>query len=298
LLIALSLHLQTGGAWRSGLFLLVISSLRFLPQLTLFALAESKDDFVNTLVPNLLKHVRLPLAILEYRLAPLHPHPAQISDVLSALSLLTGPLLPLEGDSPKWSRSNLVLCGHSVGAFMAASLVLSPPPASSAASSYLPSFTVPPSIRQAITGIICIDGIYDLPTLLSEYPSYSSFVDEAFPAGGAVLAAESPARWQLPEDDEREGRTRVKVLVLVLHSKEDELLSLNQPRVFLRRLKQLYGSRSGDGPEKESADAPLSGKEELDLPDNVEVDFGSVTGTHNGLLEREEVAKVIAMRLR
>ncbi|GAA6003394.1 hypothetical protein JCM10207_000312 [Rhodosporidiobolus poonsookiae] len=260
-----------GGAWRS----------------------ESKDDFVDTLVPNLLKHVGLPLAILEYRLAPASPHPAQIEDVLAGLSLLTDPLLPVESGAAKWDRSRLIVAGHSAGAFMAATLVLSPPASSSSSGSTIqPAFSVPPAIRRAVAGIVCIDGIYDLPSLLDEYPSYHYFVDDAFGTDAAVLAAESPARWELPEDDAREGR---KVRVLVLHSKEDELLSLRQPRVFLRRLKQLYGAGNSA---KMTADDAVGEEDERDLPDNVEVDFESVRGTHEGLLRTEELAKVIALRMR
>ncbi|GAA5896227.1 hypothetical protein JCM6882_008524 [Rhodosporidiobolus microsporus] len=266
-----------GGAWRS----------------------ESKDDFTNTLVPNLLKHTGLPLAVLEYRLAPASPHPAQINDVLSGLELLAGPLLPLEEGTARWDRRNLIVAGHSAGAFMAASLVLRPP-TSSSPSVPDPSFSVSPAIRHAITGIICIDGIYDLPSLLDEYPSYSSFVGDAFGHDPAVLAAESPARWELYGDEAERGK---KVRVLVLHSREDELLSLRQPRVFLRRMKQLFGAEAGataqgEAGEQKTADDPVSEEEERDLPDNVEVDFGSITGTHDGLLKKEEFAKVIALRLR
>ncbi|GAA5979792.1 hypothetical protein JCM11641_002695 [Rhodosporidiobolus odoratus] len=275
-----------GGAWRS----------------------ESKDDFVHTLVPNLLKHTDLPLAILEYRLAPCNPHPAQINDVVSGLSLLTGPPLALEGDTPKWDRKRLFVAGHSAGAFMAASLVFCPPPqnpstvASSSSSAVQsrqvsPSFAVPAAVRRAITGIICIDGIYDLPSLLAEYPSYHYFVDDAFGKDDEVLASESPARWDRYEDDKYEDgkQENRKMRVLVLHSMEDELLSLRQPRVFLRRLKQLYGAEERDG---RTADYETDERDERDLPDNVEVDFGSIRGTHGGLLEREELARVIALRLR
>ncbi|GAA5836410.1 hypothetical protein JCM11251_007073 [Rhodosporidiobolus azoricus] len=259
-----------GGAWRS----------------------ESKDDFTHTLVPNLLKHVELPLAVLEYRLAPTSPHPAQINDVVSGLELLTNPaLLPCEGGQARWNRRDLIVAGHSAGAFMAASLVLQPPslPAS--------TFSVPPSLRQSIVSIICIDGIYDLPSLLDEYPTYSSFVNDAFGLDPATLAAESPARWGLYDEHEAERKQAVRVLVL--HSVEDELLSLRQPRVFLRRMKQLFssdGRQSGEASER-TADDPVGAEEEGDLPDNVEVDFRTVTGTHNGLLEREDLVQAIAARL-
>ncbi|GAA5826222.1 hypothetical protein JCM3770_006111 [Rhodotorula araucariae] len=251
-----------GGAWRS----------------------ESKGDFVDTLMPALVRHANVPVACLEYRLAPADPHPAQILDVVAGLSLLTGPLLPLEQGEPKWDRKTLFVAGHSAGAFMAASLVLHPP------SSTPPSFIVPTRIRHAIAGVICVDGIYDLPSLLAEYPGYASFVHEAFGPDPAVLAAESPARWLAHEDVH--GRT---VRVLVLHSRADELLSLRQPCVFLQQMKHLFGA----GPAgRETPDVEVGEEVERDLPENVEVDFGSLTGGHYEVVKGEELARVIALRLR
>ncbi|BGP29677.1 hypothetical protein JCM10296v2_001416 [Rhodotorula toruloides] len=247
-----------GGAWRS----------------------ESKSDFTDTLVPLLVQHTRLPIACLEYRLAPADPHPAQIVDVISGLSFLAGPLLPLEEGEAKWDRTKLVVAGHSAGAFMAATLILRSPPSSAH------SFDVPASLRHSISHIICIDGIYDLPTLLDEYPSYDSFVHEAFGRDPALLAAESPARWGLYEEEGSKTR------VVVLHSAEDELLSFRQPRVFLRRMRRLLqGSEAAR--QREEADEAV-GEEEKDLPDGVEADFASLKGKHYEVVRREELAQVIA----
>ncbi|BGO89190.1 hypothetical protein JCM10020v2_000810 [Rhodotorula toruloides] len=247
-----------GGAWRS----------------------ESKSDFTNTLVPLLVQHTRLPVACLEYRLAPADPHPAQIVDVISGLSLLAGPLLPLEEGEAKWDRRKLVVAGHSAGAFMAATLILRPPP------SCTPSFDVPASLRHSISHIICIDGIYDLPTLLDEYPSYDSFVHDAFGRNPAVLAAESPARWDLYDGE------ALKTHVVVLHSAEDELLSFRQPRVFLRRMRRLLaGSDAARG--REEAGQPVE-EEEKDLPEGVVADFVSLKRGHYEVVRSEELATVIA----
>ncbi|BGO98170.1 hypothetical protein NBRC10513v2_001307 [Rhodotorula toruloides] len=253
-----------GGAWRS----------------------ESKSDFTHTLVPLLIQHTRLPVACLEYRLAPADPHPAQIVDVISGLSLLAGPLLPLEEGEAKWDRKKLVVAGHSAGAFMAATLILRPPSPSPS----LPSFDVPAPLRHSISHIICIDGIYDLPTLLDEYPSYDSFVHEAFGRDPAVLAAESPARWGLYEEEGSKTR------VALLHSAEDELLSFRQPRVFLRRMRQLLGGSSGRALREEADEAV--GEEEKDLPEGVVADFVSLKGGHYEVVRRAELAQTIARILR
>lgn len=242
--------------------------------------AESKDDFANALMPTLVQHTDLPVACVEYRLAPSDPHPAQVQDVVSGLSLLAGPLLPLEQGEAKWRRDGIVLIGHSAGAFMAASLILKPPPS--------PSFSVPPSVRLAVKGVLCVDGIYDLPTLLDEYPSYASFIGEAFGSDPTALAHESPARWTA-HGDER-GRS---VRIVVLHSRTDELLSLRQPRVFLRQLKQLFG---GDASSERAAaaDEEVGDEVERDLPRNVECDFDSLTSGHYEVVKGEELARAVS----
>lgn len=276
-----------GGAWRSGEPASFPTFLVKSRLLTLDGLAESKSDFTHTLVPLLVEHTRLPVACLEYRLAPANPHPAQILDVIAGLSLIAGPLLSLEEGEAKWDRQKLVVAGHSAGAFMAATLILRPPP-----SSRLPSFDVPTSLRQSISHIVCIDGIYDLPTLLDEYPSYDSFVSDAFGRDAALLAAESPARWDLCDS---EGGEKFRTRVVVLHSAEDELLSFRQPRVFLRRLRQLL--QGPGGTDRDEADEPI-GEEEKDLPEGVEADFESLKGGHYEVVRREELAQVIARILR
>ncbi|KAI5479036.1 kynurenine formamidase [Pseudohyphozyma bogoriensis] len=232
-----------GGAWRS----------------------ESKEDLRSTLIPSLIAQTNLPLAVVEYRLAPTYAHPTQMLDVLSALSVLTSSsLLPLETQhgGQKWDRASLHLIGHSAGAFIAASLVLSPPKLSSTP----PSFGVPTTIREAISSIVCVDGIYDLPVLLEEYPSYSYFVDPAFGTSEATLIAESPARWELASS-RREGKA---TKILVLHSREDELLTLRQSEVFVERLREVLGK---------------------EFERDVVVDFETVKGKHGELLERGELPK-------
>lgn len=215
------------------------------------AFAESKADFRERLVPLLVEQTDLPLAVLDYRLAPADPHPAQISDVLSGLNLLTrSELLPGEGAAPQWDRSRLVLLGHSAGAFMCLQVLFEPPPGSR-------SPRVPPDVQSSVERVFLIDGIYDLPSLLDEYPSYVSFVSDAFgdvaplpsrpdsgkgggndddDATSTTYALESPARWVPAPSVFRTTRLHV------LHSQQDELLSLAQPEFLIDRL----WSRLGD----------------------------------------------------
>lgn len=218
-------------------------------------------------MPSLVRSTSLPVACLEYRLAPTDPHPAQALDSLSGLSLLASPaLLPLENNSPRWDRNSIYFIGHSAGAFIALSLVLQPPKGSKLEGA------VEKDVRSAVKGVICVDGIYDLPTLLEEYPSYDSFVNDAFGLELSYLAQVSPARWDLVEEEERELK------ILILHSKEDELLSLKQPDEFVRRFKARLEDKQGRG--------------------SVEVDYESLKDSHAQLLNREELPLAVGQWVR
>lgn len=204
----------------------------------------------------MLEHTRLPLAVIEYRLAPIDPHPAQITDVLSAFNLLSDPKLLSceEEEAPRWNRERLILTGHSAGAFMCLQILLQPPTGSTS------PHDVPTLLRNKIDQVFLVDGIYDLPSLLDEYPSYSSFVSEAF--GGPSAAnyeLESPARWSVPSSV-LERRTRFHIL----HSKLDDLLSLRQPDFLHERLEAAFANA---GPRSAS-------------PTTIQVDYDTLQGAH------------------
>lgn len=248
----------------------------------LLANTESKSDFRETLVPSLLRHTELPLAVLEYRLSPDSQHPAHLDDVQAGLSLLSSAddaLLPGEQGTPAWNRSRLVLLGHSVGAFMCLQLLLGPPPSGSKASA------LDRRIQSRIEAAFLIDGIYDLPSLLEEYPSYRSFVQEAFgeDAKGAY-EVESPARW--PVRSSVLSQTEMHVL----HSRQDELLSLAQPHYLLHRL------------ELARTAALAAAATEPDLPPlrPLKVDFEALTGTHDEVVHAnsEALARYVAAAVR
>ncbi|KAL8284164.1 hypothetical protein RQP46_004913 [Phenoliferia psychrophenolica] len=233
-----------GGAWRS----------------------EAKEDFRQTLAPFLITATSLPLAVLEYRLAPASPHPAQINDVLAGLALLSSSaLFSQEDGTQRWTRSNIILIGHSAGAFMAASVVLAPP------KDVRPAFAVSSAVRSAVSGIICVDAIFDLPDLLDEYPTYgSAFVDGAFGTDPNTLAAESPARWTFVSRTEG-GRRALRIFVL--HSREDELLTLRQPNLFVEKIKKLLEVDGGAA--------------------ELEVDYETLKGSHDDVVKREELPKAV-----
>lgn len=263
---------RIGGAWRSGTG---STQAEFSAVADLPSLADSKEDFRDGLIRSLVQETGLPVACVEYRWAPADPHPAQAIDTVAALSLLTGPLLALEAGTPRWNRQSIYLIGHSAGAFIAASIVLKP-------SSLPPSFPVPDLVRRSIRGVIYVDGIYDLPNLLDEYPTYSYFVDDAFGTSSQYLADESPARWTLHPPS-----TSPSLRFLVLHSKDDDLLSLRQPKLFNSRLATLLGNSAEDSSEGGRGAAG-----------SFEVDYKALRGKHEELLKLPQLPLAAAKWIR
>lgn len=226
---------------------------------------ESKDDFVKTLVPKVIKLTNLPLAVVEYRLTPEVAHPEHIKDVISGLTLLTSSsLLDCEQGAAKWDRSNLSLAGHSVGAFLCCQLTLQPP-------SSLTSFSVPTKIRQSIKGIMIIAGIYDLNDMLDEYPDYASWTKEAMGSDDEGLKRESVANWGLYED--QAGK---KLKVFVVSGKEDELVSERQADLMVKRLKEM-----------------LKGNDQ-EIQRRLKIDYDTVKGTHDSMLHKDEIPNLWA----
>lgn len=144
---------------------------------------------------------------------------------------------------------------------MAASVVLSRPVEDGPG-----DFEVDVKLRAAIKGVICVDGIYDLSSLITEYPDYRGFVTEAFGEDEGRWRRESPGTWEWKKQ-ERGAK------VLVVHSKEDDLLSLRQPNEFIAHLR-----------------TSIKGNDDR----TVDVDFETLRGSHDDLLRRTELPRLIA----
>lgn len=105
-----------------------------------------------------------------------------------------------------------------------------------------PVFSVPPSLRRRIVGLACLEPITDLAELVDEHPGYPAyFINEAFGTSADEWARHSPTRWGLPSVAECADR----VDVLIVHSREDELLSTWQPRVLGDALAKLFSPDGG-----------------------------------------------------
>ncbi len=111
-----------GGAWKTG------------------------DRSLYSPVGNRYARAGLVTVVPSYRLAPKHPHPAQIEDVAAAFAWAIGHVTEMGGDT-----NRIYLEGHSAGAHLVALLALDP--------RYLAAHGLAP---RCIRGVLAFSGAYDL----------------------------------------------------------------------------------------------------------------------------------------
>lgn len=133
-------------------------------------------------------------ASVDYRLSSEVKDPAQVQDVACAINVIRWEYRP----------DNIVVAGHSCGAFLAAQ-----------------AYEEVSNTNAPITHIYGIEGIYYLDRMVDEYPSYESFVAEEFSDDREAWRKATPDWAKLPK-------------LMLLHSKEDELLSLKIPQEVQR----------------------------------------------------------------
>lgn len=112
------------------------------------------DDFKKFASYAEAKYPLLNLFGVNYRLSPKVNHPAHLQDIAEGVEYL----------KKTYNLTKIVLVGHSVGA----TLILQ----------YIRKTEAVEGVR--INNCYLIDGIFDIPELISEYPGYASFVNEAF----------------------------------------------------------------------------------------------------------------------
>jgi len=247
-----------GGAWRS----------------------EDIADHRSTIIQALMSRLGLPIASINYRLSPQVRHPEHAADVVSALTFLKS------WKNDAYDIGKMVLAGHSCGGFIAACLALEPNPPSTS------RLNVPKDLRDSIRGVACLEPIADLPMLVAEYPQYRNFVEEAFGPDETNWSNESPARWVLSQ------QSNGPVSFLIIHSREDELLSFEQPKLLAENLVKALNPPPRT---KTLAQPQIVEQNGGQAPDHivkgsrgsVEVDFDSVHGSHMASLNSAAMADLL-----
>ncbi|CEH17744.1 related to serine protease [Ceraceosorus bombacis] len=243
-----------GGAWRSG----------------------DKSDHYS--MARYLSKRGVSVALVNYRLSTATGgqvlHPAHAQDAFRAVEflLVEDPKHPPEEWRKTFDASRTVLVGHSVGAHMVAAMSLNAGSKSttSEADAVAPMPSLGRQARRRIRAWVGVSGIYSIISMLRAYPDYISFVEQAFGNGAQKGDAKrylpaSLESWTLAMPGTYAAPTHNAPKVHLLHSREDELLSVGQTTEAAEHLKRLLETRGG----------------------SVTVDLDSYKGTHDGSLQTE-----------
>ncbi|VEU24300.1 DEKNAAC105644 [Brettanomyces naardenensis] len=210
--------------------------------------ANTCDDFdkLVTFVEQLLNTggptKEFELFSVDYRLSPGVKHPMHMLDVMEALSSI----------GKRHHIDEVTFCGHSVGSTLITQILEN-------------EGTVCPRVKRAIF----LDGIYDIPLMLKEYPEYQGFVSEAFE--GPDYNRSNMISACSANDSVKSVYGKLESITII-HSTKDELLSLKQPERFYSWL--------------------LTAGVEKDLIDRHYCDYGK----HNDVYQSPEVAKVLVLK--
>ena len=171
-------------------------------------------------------------------------HPGHLDDVLKALEWLC-----IEKGMRRY-----MLVGHSAGATLALQVlrVLLGGEASryraGAPPGGIESLGPPPPPPPLPEAIFCLEGIYDLPALASEYPHYTSFISCAFgpPPSQPPPPTPPPHPWTNASPSSRLHQSIYKAylqsgIIHLFHSDQDELLSLSQLKLMDKCLTEAMG---------------------------------------------------------
>ncbi|KAI9014840.1 Alpha/Beta hydrolase protein [Gaertneriomyces semiglobifer] len=161
-------------------------------------------------------------AIISYRLSsktePRNFHPVHISDCARAVNWLYTQSTSHIGYTP----SRIYLSGHSAGGQLTGLLTLQP--------TWLEELGGP-ELRNAIKGVIGIEGIYDIPHLINVWPSYVDFVEMAFTSDQSAWKDASPQYYSLTE-------TKYDLPpYLIIQSPEDELIEADHAKRYYDHLR-------------------------------------------------------------
>ncbi|KAI9273743.1 Alpha/Beta hydrolase protein [Sporodiniella umbellata] len=181
-----------GGAWRS----------------------EDKEDYKKLTTECL--SLNISVVSVNYRLSlikegestPRIQHPTHIKDVAAAVRFLTQ-----TPPNRQYDSQQIYLVGHSAGAHIALMLLLDD------------QFCCTSLIR----GVMGISGIYDIPLLLSTFPSYIDFIKQAF--GAADYHQASPINHR---------PSSIKAKIIIAHSQQDSLIDCQQALTMTKYLQSLH----------------------------------------------------------
>ncbi|KAF8978786.1 Kynurenine formamidase [Entomortierella lignicola] len=213
-----------GGAWRSG----------------------DKSGFVE-MAKNLANSTKDTVAVVNYTLSiaavkddptsvpPEAQHPKHVQDVAAAI----GYLYKQASDHGGYNHDQIFLVGHSAGGHITGLLALRP-------DLYLEPVEARLSLSKgtlhsAIRGVIGVEGIYNVDSLLRRWPSYRDFVIQAFGSDPEALINGSPDGQRVPS-----SQTFAISYYAVIQSNQDELVEREQAIEYYSHLQSIAGASAAD----------------------------------------------------
>ncbi|MCZ6625689.1 MAG: alpha/beta hydrolase [Deltaproteobacteria bacterium] len=137
----------------------------------------SYEDYrIGPAIADVLLTNNVAVALVRYRLAPKHRHPAQARDVAAAVAHLVR-----EANRYGYDPKKIFIAGHSAGAHLAALIALDP--------SYLAKHQKHPTM---LAGVIAISGLYNLPQQMNSSKEAKRAILQTFGTDTKTAKAASP----------------------------------------------------------------------------------------------------------
>ncbi|KAF9439202.1 Kynurenine formamidase [Entomortierella beljakovae] len=213
-----------GGAWRTG----------------------DKSEFVE-MARNLAASTRNSVAVVNYTLSiasvkgnpssvPLEAqHPKHVQDVATAI----GYLYKHAQDYGGYNREQIILVGHSAGGHITGLLALRPDLYLEPVEAQLG--LLKGTLHSAVSGVIGVEGIYNVDALLKRWPSYRDFIVQAFGENPEALVCGSPDGQRIPDS---EPFTIPRYAVI--QSNQDELVEREQATEYFSYLQSVASAADTD----------------------------------------------------
>ncbi|KAK9763832.1 hypothetical protein K7432_009165 [Basidiobolus ranarum] len=132
------------------------------------------------------------------------------------------------GDVYGYNEKRIILVGHSVGAQLISMLLLEP----KYFTAVMDNTTYVENPSTKVVGIIGIDGIYDIPKLVLDYPNYQNWFV-------AAACSQDHEKWKRYSPQYQTPSNLPQIPVLIIHSPEDELVNDKQAISFKQKLQEL-----------------------------------------------------------
>lgn len=192
------------------------------------------DEFARYIYKNAIEKNQYDVEVfsIDYRLSPANRYPSFLNDIIKAILKIFEILDIRKGSEMSEILNKVSICGHSVGSTLALQLLNTEGSNNTDFMNKQQELLTKVFLKDYLTNLILLDGIYDLKLMIDEYPEYQGFVEEAHESLEDAFKSTEFLSF--------EHSKNIKPKILIIHSKQDELLSLKQPDQFIERYKRNF----------------------------------------------------------